>query len=62
MQDLLDPIDWAIYGMHLWKNESTFYQRARILYGCLLLSKRVHNEVRSLPHIENILYETKSSK
>ena len=48
MQERLDPIDWAIYGMYLWQNEAALYQRVRVLYGSLLQLNRAHTEVRRL--------------
>ena len=48
MQDRLDPIDWAIYGMYLWQNEAAAYQRVRILFGLLLISSKAHRQVPTL--------------
>lgn len=45
LQERLDPIDWAIYAMYLWKGETLFFQRIKILCGSLLYGNRAHSQV-----------------
>ena len=41
----LDPIDWATYEPYLWANEATYYQRSATLFGALMQTRRMHNQV-----------------
>lgn len=45
LQDKLDPIDWAIYGMYLWQNVATFQQRVRVLFGAMIQPGKSDPEV-----------------
>ncbi len=61
VQDRLDPIDWAIYGMYLWQNEAAAYQRVRILFGLLLMSSTVHTQVCRTSSPRSLKVHTSSS-